>query len=180
MLSPAFAAVLILAILLIRAFWPYVKAVRFAAVSAVAYGVVFAFFSFLQTLSLGEEAFAGGGILGYGSAGWRESALMEEVKSFGSGRAVYTNAPDATYILAGRRTRFIPRAVNSGTLLPNREYGRELESMAADLRRTDGRVVYFDRVSWRWYLPTAEELVGASLLRLVETKSDGSVYEIGS
>ena len=49
--------------------------------------------------------------------------------------------------------------------------------MTGALRAANGVIVFFDRVNWRKYLPSAAELESSLGLRLVTKTNDGAIYQ---
>ena len=72
----------------------------------------------------------------------------------------------------------IPRKMYPGSNLPNAQYRNQLLDMKRSLKDKNGLLVYFDRVRWRWYLPSASELAETLGLRLIIKTDDGSVYTV--
>ena len=52
----------------------------------------------------------------------------------------------------------------------------DLAEMGRELETKNGVLVYFNTISWRWYLPSEEELKTKLDLRLVVREQDGSIY----
>ena len=103
---------------------------------------------------------------GYASRAWREASGIKRIAGLPASVPVYSNAPDAVYIILGRETRRVPYNYNLYTLQPNTDRGAELAAMAEDLSRHDGVVVYFHAVTWRHYDMDADELRKALRLRI--------------
>lgn len=114
--------------------------------------------------------------MGYAAASWKASAVIAATKGLPQGARIYTNAPDALYILTGKRTSRLPRAVDQHSRIPNARYGAELALIAEDLVEHEGVIVLLDRVAWRWYLPSEEDLVNALPLVPVARVADGVIY----
>jgi hypothetical protein len=114
--------------------------------------------------------------VGYASREWRESDMVQRVKSVPFTTPMFSNAPDVLYTLLGRASDMIPRKTNPDTRAPNENYHAQLLAMKNQLKNNQGLLVYFDRVQWRWYLPSSEELQTALGLRLLMREQDGSIY----
>ena len=117
------------------------------------------------------------GGLGYSSIAWRDSGLVRYVNASDDRTPIFTNAPDAIYALMGRPAYMIPRKMDPSTKTLNGRYLQELERMGRRLKEERGRLVYFDQVHWRWYLPSAQELAEELGLDAVIRFSDGVVYQ---
>ncbi len=115
--------------------------------------------------------------IGYSSRGWQESETIEQLAMRMPSVLMYSNAPDVIYALLGRPATMIPRKTNTDSNLPNPNYPAEIEQMNRTLQAANGVLVFFDRVKWRSYLPSAAELESSLGLRLVAKTADGSIYQ---
>lgn len=114
---------------------------------------------------------------GFTSRTWLRSESMAYVKSLPGGTIIYSNGPDIIHFLTGKEAMFIPARVSPVTLLANRNFSPELVAMWDDMAQNQAILVYFDNVTWRWYLPKREELEQYDipvLFRFV----DGTVYGV--
>jgi len=50
--------------------------------------------------------------------------------------------------------------------------------MRKELEMGKGVLVYFNKISWRWYLPSEKELKKHLKLHLLATEEDGSIYQV--
>jgi hypothetical protein len=116
--------------------------------------------------------------IGYSNRSWVESDLIKQVELFGRAAWIVSNAPDVVYTLAGRPAAMIPRKVYPDTRKPNPDYDSQIQTMKNNLKAKKGFVVYFDRVRWRWYLPSAHELEEAAGLHPLRRTRDGSIYRV--
>lgn len=60
----------------------------------------------------------------------------------------------------------------------NGNYLSELINMRDELERKDGVLVYFYTITWRWYLPSDDELKKRLQIRLFSKGADGSLYKV--
>ncbi len=118
--------------------------------------------------------------VGYSSRGWRESELIRRLTFLDSSIAMFSNAPDVIYTFLGRPAQMIPRKVYPDSNLPNPDYKAQLRAMKLNMEVQRGLLVYFSRVHWRWYLPSAPELEEALGLRLLLKTRDGFIYQGGA
>jgi len=116
--------------------------------------------------------------VGYASREWRESDFMKKVNLIPPRTPIFSNAPDVLYTLLGRSSEMIPRKTNPDTRAPNENYNAQLLKMKNLLKTNQGLLVYFDRVQWRWYLPSPADLEGELGLRLLVREKDGMIYQI--
>ena len=116
--------------------------------------------------------------MGYSSRGWTESALIKQLTGLDPSVAIFSNAPDVVYTLLGRPAAMIPRKIFPDSNLPNPDYDSQIAAMKKRLKISYGLLVYFNRVRWRWYLPSVTELEETIGLRLIIRTDDGSVYRV--
>ncbi len=114
--------------------------------------------------------------MGYASRLWRESALVAEVKALRDDVRVFSNAPDALYVLTGRPARLVPLTADPFTRQANARYAEDFGRLEQDLRGRSGVVVYFRWLRWRWYLPSERELAQRLGLVTVATSWEGAMY----
>ncbi len=108
---------------------------------------------------------------------WRNSPVMAAIRALPANTIVYTNAPDATYLLTDRAASTLPESEDFSTLKSNPRLGAQL----AEIRRTlstRGGVVVYVRGLGRHYVPSETSLVKQLQLRLVHQTSDGGVYAL--
>jgi len=115
--------------------------------------------------------------IGYSSRGWKESETIAQLVTRMPSAVMYSNAPDVIYAILGRPATMIPRRTMTASNLPNPNYRAEIEQMTGTLRAANGVIVFFDRVNWRKYLPSAAELESSLGLRLVTKTNDGAIYQ---
>jgi hypothetical protein len=114
--------------------------------------------------------------MGYASRLWRESTLVAEVRALRDDVRVFSNVPDALYVLTGRPARLVPRKTDPFTRRENERFTDDLDLLDRELRGRAGVVVYFRWVRWRWYLPSERELVERLRLVTIARARDGAVY----
>jgi len=51
-----------------------------------------------------------------------------------------------------------------------------MKALREDLNKNHALIIYFDRVTWRWYLPNRNELEEIYKLPVVTRFADGVVY----
>lgn len=115
---------------------------------------------------------------GYASRVWKESEIIQNVKKLPRGIIIYTNGKDAMSFLAGRSSLIIPEEVKRKTLKVNSQYSSEMAIMKERIKKNNGVLVYFDSITWRWYLPQISELERQLHLKLVTKCADGAIYKI--
>ena len=124
--------------------------------------------------------------LGYAGKQWKTSETVQALKRLPSDVPIYTNAVDVAYLLARRLSSPIPAKEDLLKVhIPDlhkrqmKDYKVELEKMRQELKRGRGFVIFFNRIYWRWYYPSEEELVRTIPLQRVQKFSDGALYQGG-
>jgi hypothetical protein len=174
MLSPVYVpATLVLLTLASRMFSPVrLRTTAFASGVASVLLVVWLCFPFASVArDTAGRLRDGAGI--YNTKTWRESetvAHAEQMHSTNGAVRVYSNAPDALRELA---------RVNA-TQSPDRRTG-SLSDLEGHWPARDGSVlVWFESITWRKYLFSAEELGDIADVEEVAHFSDGSIYRVSA
>lgn len=115
---------------------------------------------------------------GYTERVWRDSESIKYVKALPETKIIYSNGVDAIQFLTGREALRIPAKIDPGSRRPNANFDREIEAMENDIMANRAVVIYLDRIDWRWYLPSKEELEQVYKLPLLTRFFDGVIYGI--
>ena len=113
---------------------------------------------------------------GYTSTVWQGSELISYLQSVDGDREIYTNGPDALRLWTGRISTLLPGRQDGSTKQPLPEYENQMDQMAAACRSGDALIVYFNNITWRWYLPSVDDLVEMNALPAARTFADGFVW----
>jgi len=173
-LSPVLVAGLVLALCAVAARIRSGQS-RLHVILAAGLALIFSLGWARETSQWARERAAAGGA-GFASLGWRRSETVRRVAELPASSLIYSNARDAILILTGRPTRWLPAPVDAETRLPRPGYAAELEAMRADLRAREVSLVWFDRVSWRWYLPSGADLSQRLPIRREARLPDGEIW----
>ena len=114
--------------------------------------------------------------VGYAGREWRNSETLVKLASLPPANRIYSNAPDALYVLRGTPAAMIPRKVDPQTSRPNPHYAMEMAQLRRALNEDKAILAYFNRITWRWYLPTAGEVEEAIGMRPWARASDGLIF----
>jgi hypothetical protein len=112
--------------------------------------------------------------LGYAAPSWTTSPLMARIRDLPPEARLYSNGPDAVYLLARRDASELPRPVDPTSRIPRPTYDAEIALMAAD---RGAFVAFFERIR-RPYFPGVKELRARVALVLVQRTPDGALYRI--
>ena len=113
----------------------------------------------------------------YAQPAWVHSPIMADVRELAARAVVYTNAPDAIYLLDHRATSSIPETVDFSTLKPNPAFEAQLREIKRTLSERQGYVVYVRGLD-RSFVPSESALTHLLPLRRVRNTSDGAVYSL--
>jgi hypothetical protein len=113
--------------------------------------------------------------LDYRTARWTSSPVMAAVGALPRDTIVYSNAPDAIYLLDRRSTSSVPEMDDFSTRKRNPRFLAQLAEIGHTLATRGGVVVYV-RGLHREYLPSEGALVRDLSLRLIRDTRDGAIY----
>ena len=116
--------------------------------------------------------------LGFASKEWVESDTLQWLEKLPKGAIIYTNASDPIKIYTNHVSKMLPNHTFTGSLLRNENIIRDINVMASEISGTNGVIVYFNAITWRWYLPTLDQLNQVLPLQLVYKGKDGMVVRI--
>ena len=108
-----------------------------------------------------------GGAGGYSSTIWRHSPVMAYLKGHPLQGTVFSNGPDAIYILNHQKA--------------NKSPGNDDPRLKACRDERDGRplyLVWFNTLNWRTYLATPQRLARDHHLNIQRRFKDGTIYTI--
>lgn len=115
---------------------------------------------------------------GYATPAWSHSPIMAAVRDLPARSIIYTNAPDAIYLLDHRATSSVPETTDFSTLKTNPQFGAQLQEIRRTLSTRGGYVVFVRGLGRGAFLPTEAELRSRLSLQLVRNVADGAIYSI--
>ncbi len=118
---------------------------------------------------------------GYASLAWKSSPTMEAVRALPEGIPLYTNAPDAVYLLTGKLSsglpaKYVSRKIHVAGLKENSAYSSEWNKMMREIKDGRGVLAYFDELRARPYYPTKTDLEKDLAPAQGESTRDGILY----
>jgi 4-amino-4-deoxy-L-arabinose transferase-like glycosyltransferase len=120
------------------------------------------------TAWLAESHSSGPGRL-YASQEWRGSPVIQYVRSLPDDATIFSNGPDAIYLLANRISKDIPRTPMTDA---------DIAELNAGLHEGNAHLVYFALITWRDDFPRLEELKRRLNLRVDLDATDGQVLGV--
>ncbi len=114
--------------------------------------------------------------IGYANVEWAQSEGMRYVESLPDSIRVVTNAADAVYFLSGRDVDMLPWKFNPTSRRLNSRFEEEMAEVRDAVLSGRSQVLLFDTISWRWYLPSEEEI--SSQLPELKRLADATVYGV--
>lgn len=109
---------------------------------------------------------------GFGSRVVQQMPVLDFIRNLPATWSVSTNTPEVFQLYLVQQASMFPRSTNPVTRIENPDYQEEMDLMAtqADL------LVYFTVGSYRWYLPSTEELSAIDGITLVYRQSDATIW----
>jgi hypothetical protein len=113
---------------------------------------------------------------GFTSRAWRDSETVKFVKALPSQMTVSSNAADACYLFTKREALRLPAKYDPTSARVNTDFAAQMAALRDDLNNNHTLVIYFDKITWRFYLPDRNELEESHNLPVVMRLADGVVY----
>ena len=114
---------------------------------------------------------------GYNTKAWHDSQLMSHLKnqSNTTGLVIYTNSPEATYLLVGIRALESPaaRQYNSDSAT-----GINKHNLFEKYSNIDGALLAWFDMTHRDYLYSPKQLSNMTRLHIIQEFEDGTLYKI--
>lgn len=125
---------------------------------------------------------SGAGGQGYHDGRWQASPTLAALQGLPSGTPIYSNAPDAVYLLTGRPSIWLPRreawrAIERpvDSINAQASWRAAIDDLRASLTK-GARIVFLDRVAWRGASPDSADLEHALPIRAEVKTEDGRIY----
>jgi len=113
---------------------------------------------------------------GFTSRAWRDSETVKFVKALPTQMVVSSNAADACYLFTKREALRLPAKYDPTGARVNTDFAAQMAALRDDLNNNHTLVIYFDKITWRSYLPDRNELEESHKLPVVTRLADGVVY----
>ena len=113
---------------------------------------------------------------GFTSRAWRDSETVKFLKALPPQTVISSNAADACYLFTKREVLRLPARYDPTRARDNTDFDAQMTALRDGLNDNHAVVIYFDRITWRWYLPTRNELEESYQLPVAKRFADGVVY----
>lgn len=137
---------------------PYIRMILTLSLAIVVAG------NMVNTARYVQKAHLNG--LGYKTKKWRESRLIEAIRKMPPGTLVFSDCPDAVYVLTGRNTRRLP----SKTEVTDAQI---IENLLDELKKTKDSVFIYFNMTARTRYPSKDEMLKIFPLEAGEPYPDG-------
>lgn len=117
--------------------------------------------------------------LGFAAQLWRESPMLKYVAKIPPAVAIHTNVPEPIKLYLAREAVLLPKSLDPVKRKPNQHFGAEMQELAEELAKEKAVVVYFWAGRWRYYLPSAKQLVEKYGFREFARFPDGLILVAG-
>ena len=117
---------------------------------------------------------------GFTSRAWKDSETVKFLKALPPQTVIYSNAADACYVVTKREVLRLPAKFDSTSGRDNADFGTQMTALRDELNNNHALVIYFDRINWRWYLPSRNELEESYKLPVTTRLADGVAYGVQS
>jgi hypothetical protein len=115
---------------------------------------------------------------GFASREWSGSKTIEYLRNPPAIRTTYSNGIDAIYFLTKKQALRIPAKIDPTTGKSNSDFEQQMNAMRFELLQKRAVLVYLDKITWRWYLPSKDELNNVYKLPVLIQLDDGTIYGI--
>jgi hypothetical protein len=115
---------------------------------------------------------------GYAKPYWKHDRVLADIRALPADTVVYTNAPDAVYLLAHRAVSSVPETRSFSTLKHNDQFAAQIREIRSTLETRGGYLIYIRGLERDDFLPTEAQLKQLLPLRLVRNEPDGAIYAI--
>jgi 4-amino-4-deoxy-L-arabinose transferase-like glycosyltransferase len=114
--------------------------------------------------------------IGYTSRYWSRSDIVSILSDVQDSRTIFSNGTDAILFLTGKDSVMIPAKVSAVTRKEHDNYVDELNQMIQNCIEGKAIVEYFKGITWRWYLPSIDEVEATGDLPVLRITPDFVIY----
>ncbi len=173
MLIPFHVLVLFLVLLQGTSLYRSLKSGRIRSLAAAAILVVAVIFAGWARDFVRENAEDG---QGYASSTYKESELLEAVRSLPPDARFFSNLPWPIGLHCNRPWSLLPTKIDVSTLHASSRYPSDLQAFVRALRQTNVYLAYFKQGDDWFQFPSLEEIRTCVPLEVVEEAEDGTIF----
>jgi 4-amino-4-deoxy-L-arabinose transferase-like glycosyltransferase len=173
-LSPVYVASLFLTLFILDELFYQARRWRMVQIGLAVLLIAFLTVSLLRNGRWAWMASSQG--LGFSSVAWQQAEIIAQIKALPTNTLIFSNSPDAIYLLANRPAQRLPRKVEATTQQVNIHYTADLQAMNERLAHDNGVIVYFSRFGHNTAVPSAQELAETLSLQLLVETAEGAIY----
>jgi len=112
---------------------------------------------------------------GYTARSWAQSEILAYLSSLPEPTKIYSNGPEVIRFLARKEAVWIPMPVFPGAGRENEHFQDDMATVAEQCADGTAVIAYFTSITWRWYLPSQEELTSEYGIPLMRKLQDGVI-----
>lgn len=113
---------------------------------------------------------------GFTSRFWNQSETLKFLTAYEKPLQIYSNAGDLINFRTDHQAEMMPRLVSPHSHLKNEAVDAEMLSVLRRCLQGEAVVVYLDRVTWRWYLPSRQDMENMEYFPVYKRFSDGIIF----
>ncbi|OWY70343.1 hypothetical protein B7486_16245 [cyanobacterium TDX16] len=113
----------------------------------------------------------GAGAQNYQHPSWRTSPTIAEIRNLPKDATIYSNAPDAIYLLTGRNAIWLSLLEDAKPFDP-----ATIASKPNSPHPNHACIAYFDRLAWRPSSPARRDIIARWPVMTVAATKDGAIY----
>ncbi|MFC1831320.1 hypothetical protein ACFL0S_04790 [Thermodesulfobacteriota bacterium] len=113
--------------------------------------------------------------IGFADRRWIQSGIIREIQQRDKDIVVYTNAPEPFFLFSDQDAKLLPIHTFPGTRESNLNFKEELNQMQEMVYSGEAIIAYFTFVTWRWYIPSQEDLTALDHTQRIYNNSDGFI-----
>ncbi|MDI6812198.1 MAG: glycosyltransferase family 39 protein [Deltaproteobacteria bacterium] len=117
-----------------------------------------------------------GNQLGFNNISWKTSQLIKMAKEIPKEIDIYSNGPDALYLINGRIAYTVPKKYSQTSRLKNNKFEEQVAKLKKEIDQGKAAIIYFTYFEWRRYLLTAKELEKTLAAPIIKENSEGKIY----
>ncbi|MDD5727416.1 MAG: hypothetical protein PHV59_02525 [Victivallales bacterium] len=112
----------------------------------------------------------------YSTKAWQNALSIKLVYDIPADMVIYSNGPDAIWLITRKDAQMLPLKIVPYTLMPNKNYHKQINQVITQCEKGTAVIIYLDRITWRPHLPSKQEISSLFRSPLVLPLKDGLAY----